>query len=189
MSPVIRISGTINTMGIRRKVPDTRKAKLVCQAEFAVTSAASQPNKVKTTGYGQCIIVSLISPSKKVGGLAHFDIKTEVTLSFEEVILPEFSKWGCHDLQAQMVGGLDDEESRELARKIRSTLKNKGIKITGMDLNNPDRTPGLLLDMGKMELCDVIKLLPLTEKEKRHWEETLKYLINNPESRIIRLVE
>lgn len=186
----ITLSCVINTMGVRPKLPDTRKAKLVCQAEFAITSANSKLKLIKTTGFGECVILSLISPSKRTGGLVHFDIRTLVKSSFEAVILPEFYKRGCRDLRAQIVGGLPTEASTRLVREIRDALFENKIRITGIDINNPIRSPGLILNTVDLKLYDIAKpLLPEDAETLRRYEAASWYIVKNPTERLIRLVE
>ncbi len=182
----IVLPNNINTLGVRPKIPDTRKAKLVCQGEFAITRASSQRRSIKTFGYGECIIIDLVSPLRRTVGLAHFDINTLVKASFEKIILPEFYKFDCTDLQARIVGGNGGETSQKLATKIRDACLANKIKIIGTDVNNPKGSPGLMIDAETLDLYDI--RVPRQRDEKRI-ETAMRYIMHNPNGRLIRLVE
>ena len=185
----IRLGTHVNNMGARRKMADTRHAKLVCQAEISLTSARSYLPLIKTDGFTACVILSLTSRSKMTGGLAHFDVRTMVRPSITDVIFPAFRRRGCTDLQAQIIGGAPSRDSLELAREIRDVLTGKKVEITGMDVGNPKPVPGLILDTVRMELFDIESPLLLDDAiTSRRCEQALNYIIQNPDQRLIRLV-
>jgi hypothetical protein len=179
----------VNTMGQRRKMADTRNARLVCQAEFAVTSARSYLPLIKTDGFTACVILALTSPSKMVGGLAHFDVRTMARPSITDIIFPEFRKRHCTDLQAQIVSGAPGDGSQDLAREIRDVLTSKRVEITGLDVGNPKPVPGLILDTVRLELFDIeFPLLPDDAIAYRRRLQAMNYIVQHPDQRLIRLV-
>lgn len=185
----ISLGSHINNMGPRRKMADTRHAKLVCQAEFSITSARSYLPLIKTDGFTACVILSLTSPSKMTGGLAHFDIRTMVRPSITDVIFPEFRKRNCADLQARIIGGAPSWDSLDLAREIRDVLTSKNIEVAGVDVGNPKPVPGLILDTASMELFDIDPPLLLDDAiTARRRLQAMNYIIQNPNERLIRLV-
>jgi hypothetical protein len=179
----------VNTTGPRRKMPDSRRAKLVCQSEFAITSARAHLPLVKTVGFTSCVILSITSPSNLTGGLAHFDVRTRVRPSITDVIFPEFRKRNCADLQAQIISGSPGEGSLDLARRIRDVLMSKKVEITGVDVGNPKPGPGLILDTALLQLFDIQKpLLPDDGVTARRRLHAMNYIIRNPKERLIRMV-
>jgi len=172
----------------RRSMRNPDTAKLVLQCEFALASAKEKEHLVQTTGFNSCLVLSLFSASKKVGGLAHFDVQTEVWRSLHEVILPEFRKRDCGGLRASLVGG-GLGYSEDLVRAVRDNLKSSAIGIAGMDIFEPDGYPGLILNArtgrlfnpGRSEVGLDLALLP-------RFGSALRYLADTPAPRLIRLV-
>ena len=119
----VSVDRRINTLLPRRKVPDTRDAKLVLQTEFALVSRGSATRRVKTVGCGECIAVPIISPSRGIGGLIHFDTRTLVAESVDQVILPEFHRFEGSELEAQMLGGMLTQDSTCKVREIRDVFQ------------------------------------------------------------------
>ena len=186
----ILIKGAMTNLPKRQKVPDTRHAKLVLQAEFGIVSAGEQPRLIKTMGYGECVVLALMEPSRNVGGLAHFDIKTLVKDSIDRVILPEFTQRGCRSLRAQLIGGMASAGSIGLARAIKDVMNNNRIKIQGIEINGPDRPAGLLLDPLNSRLYDIERpLVPDDPIISQRREDALKYIMANPQQRLLRLVK
>lgn len=178
----------INTLPERKKLPDTPAAKLVLQCEFGMASAAEETKLVKTGASSTCVRLVLFSPSTKTGGLAHFDLKTEVNPSFRAVIMPELLRRGCQKFQARLIGGLAGQ-SGKLVRNLMNAVKGRGIKLIGVDLYEPHGYPGLILDTENGELFDLQSpLLPFEAEEIRRNEEALLYLVANQKQRMIRLV-
>lgn|GEM_PF-3347969 len=185
----ISLGNHVNTIGPRRRMADTRHAKLVCQAEFSITSARSYLPLIKTDGFTACVILSLTSPSHMTGGLAHFDVRTMVRPSLTDVIFPEFRKRDCTDLQAQIIGGTPGWDSLDLAREIRDVLTSKNVKVAGVDVGNPQPVPGLILDTALLELFDIHPpLLPGDAVTTERRLQAMNYVIRNPKERLIRLV-
>ena len=183
----VSVNARINTLPARRIMPDTNNAKLVLQTEFALVSRGSRKQRVKTVRCGECIAVPIISSLGRVGGLVHFDVKTSVAESVDQVVLPEFQRLEGTKLEAQMLGGMLTDDSIALAREVRDVLQARGIKLIGMDLNNPEKPVGYMLDMNRVEVFDLQR--PLLPQAGHRHEQVLRHIMENPDSRMIRLVE
>ena len=161
---------------------------MVFQCEFGMASAAEETRLVKTGVFNTCVVLTLFSPSTGTGGLAHFDLKTEVNPSFRTVIMPELLRRGCQKVQARLIGGLAGS-SGKLVRDLMNAVKGRGIKILGVDLYEPHGYPGLILNTENGELFDLQPpLLPFDVEEMRRNEQALLYLAANPKQRLIHLV-
>lgn len=175
-------------MPIRRSIRNTDNAKLVLQCEFAITAAKEMDFLVKTPGFNSCLVLTLFSAEKKVGGLAHFDVQTEVRPSLQEVILPEFVKRDCRGLRACLVGGVESY-SDGLIREVRDNLKNSGISIAGMDIFKPNGYRGLVISARTGRLYDPGQRgFDSDGRAMFRFESELRYLVDTPAPRLIRLV-
>lgn len=144
----------INNLPPRKQKPWGTKGKWVLQGEFGISSASDRPSSLKTSPFNTCVVLILYAPHQKVGGLAHFDLKTIVVPSLSDIILPEFAKRGCPRLEAFLLGG-SLKTSKNLACEIKGFLQNKGIKIRGMDLFNPQGYSGVIFDPRDKSLYDL----------------------------------
>ena len=183
-----QISNRINTLPPRRIIRNTDNSKLVLQCEFAITAGKEKEYLIKTPGFNSCLVLTLYSSEKKVGGMAHFDVETEVPRSLREVVLPEFRKRDCRGLKACLVGGVEGH-SGDLIRAVRDSLKGSQIGIAGMDIFDSFGYPGLILSARTGRLFDPDTTDIKSDAETLfRFESALRYLVDTPAPRLIRLV-
>lgn len=160
---------------------DDGKAFLVCQREFALVRA---PQMVRTTGFNSCVNVTFVSLKEKIGGLAHFDVNTNVWRSFDEVILPAFKRLGISTgkTQVRIVAGRF-ESSQLLCQNLRDVLHRSGRRFDLRDISyiSESGSEGLILDIGSGQLFDRKKPGVMSERDLSRWEAMMEYLITgNP---------
>jgi hypothetical protein len=184
----IYLSNRIKNLPPRRILRDTGNAKLVLQCEFAISSGKEEKYLIKTAGFNSCLVLTLYSTSKKIGGLAHIDLQTDVPLSLQQVILPEFKKRDGGALKACLVGGLEGQ-SDGLVKLVRDYLKAQGINIAGIDVLNPAGHPGLIINARTGRLFDPERSDFKSDAEiLLRFESALRYLVDTPAPRLIRQV-
>ncbi len=184
----IAVSPRINTLPARRARASNQAGKMVLQCEFAIASARDKKHMVETSAFNTCVVLSLFSAANQVGGMAHFDLNTDVRRSLQDVIIPEFRKRECRDLKASIVGGMQGH-SDQLVRAVRDSLKSCGASIAGFDIFDPAGYPGLIMSARSGRLYDPASSLVRPEEEMLpRLESAMQYLIYAPVPRLIRLV-
>lgn len=163
----------------RRMLPVRSDSLLICQREFGLVKA---PNLVRTVGFNSCIVAAFFDPANKVGGIAHFDLGTNVAASFERIIVPAFGRLdiGMKTVKVRLFGGIF-EECDDLRLQVRDQADKFEMKIAGL---GSESKPGILLDASTGGFYDLSPQLPGNQADQRtlnRLEEAMLYLISgNP---------
>jgi len=154
-----RPAGT-ETTNTREYIQEPATGILIDAYEFAITSASSE-RFIKTGGVCDCIVLTLYSPSKKTGVMAHVPRRVlpddpSLATSMQR-IMQELSRYGIdannNDLQARLVGGWPGL-SAGLYEQLGQQMKQYGLAVVENSTMVPavqhlvfDTSNGLLYDV------------------------------------------